>query len=60
MCILLFVYFENMRMKNKDLYNQKNKEQLLEDLKKESFERATLSFYKYIPLDNCSALNTIS
>ena len=45
-----------MRMKNKDLYNQKNKEQLLEDLKKESFERATLSFYKYVPLNNLEEL----
>ena len=43
-------------MKNKDLYNQKNKEQLLEDLKKESFERATLSFYKYASLDNLEEL----
>ena len=35
-------------MKNKDLYNQKNKEQLLEELQKEEFKRITLSFYKYI------------
>ena len=45
-----------MRMKNKDLYNQKNKEQILEDLKKESFERATLSFYKYVALENLEDL----
>ena len=40
-----------MTMKNKYLYNQKNKEYLLEDLKKEPFKRVTLSFYKYIPLN---------
>ena len=39
-------------MKNKDLYNQKNKEALLKDLEKENFKRITLSFYKYIELDN--------
>ena len=40
-----------MIMKSKYLYNQKNKEHLLEDLKKEPFKRVTLSFYKYIPLN---------
>ena len=45
-----------MRMKNKYLYNQKNKEQLLEDLKKESFKRITLSFYKYVALENLEEL----
>jgi len=39
-------------MKNKDLYNQKNKEELLKNLKKEKFKRITLSFYKYIELNN--------
>ena len=43
-------------MKNKDLYNQKNKEQLLEELQKEEFKRITLSFYKYIPLENLEEL----
>ena len=45
-----------MRMKNKDLYNQKNKEQLLEELQKEEFKRITLSFYKYVPLENLEEL----
>ena len=43
-------------MKNKDLYNQKNKEELLEKLNKESFSRVTLSFYKYIKLNNLENL----
>ena len=43
-------------MKNKDLYNQKNKEELLKDLEKENFKRITLSFYKYIELDNLEEL----
>ena len=43
-------------MKNKDLYNQKNKEQLLEDLEEEKFSRITLSFYKYIDLKNLEEL----
>ena len=43
-------------MKNKDLYNQKNKEKLLQDLEKENFKRITLSFYKYIELDNLEEL----
>ena len=45
-----------MRMKNKDLYNQKNKEQLLKDLQKEVFKRITLSFYKYVKLENIEEL----
>ena len=43
-------------MKNKYLYNQKNKEQLLDDLKEEPFTRVTLSFYKYTPLANLKEL----
>ena len=43
-------------MKNKYLYNQKNKEQLLQELEKESFKRVTLSFYKYVPLKNIEQL----
>ena len=43
-------------MKTKYLYNQKNKEQLLEDLKNENFDRVTCSFYKYIHLDNLEEL----
>ena len=43
-------------MKNKDLYNQKNKIQLIEDLKNESFNRVTYSFYKYITIHNLSKL----
>ena len=34
------------------LYNKKNKEQLMDDVSKESFERITLSFYKYVKLKN--------
>ncbi len=43
-------------MKNKYLYNQKNKEQLLNDLENENFERTTCSFYKYVKLDNLNEL----
>ena len=43
-------------MKVKDLYNQKNKQELLSDLKKENFQRITLSFYKYIKLKNLEKL----
>ena len=34
------------------LYNKKNKEQLIKDLNQESEQRITLSFYKYVKLDN--------
>ena len=34
------------------LYNKKNKEQLAKDLKEETFNRITLSFYKYVKLEN--------
>ena len=43
-------------MKKRYLYNKKNKEQLLEDLKKENLKRITLSFYKYVKLNNLSTL----
>ena len=43
-------------MKNKYLYNQKNKDQLLEVIKNESFNRITCSFYKYTPLNNLEDL----
>ncbi len=35
-----------------ELYNKKNKEQLEHDLNKESFNRITFSFYKYVKLKN--------
>ena len=34
------------------LYNKKNKEQLTDDLNNETFDRVTLSFYKYVKLEN--------
>ena len=34
------------------LYNKRNKEQLIEQLINEKFNRITLSFYKYVKLDN--------
>ena len=43
-------------MNNKQLYNQNNKEQNLDLLKREKFERITLSFYKYIKIDNLEQL----
>ena len=33
------------------LYNKKNKEQLIEQLKKENFDRITLSFYRYVNIN---------
>lgn len=43
--------------KNKiSLYNNKNKEQLLEKLSKEEFNRITCSFYKYVKLKNLKEL----
>ena len=39
-------------MKIKDLYNQKNKKELIEILNKENFKRKTISFYKYTKLSN--------
>ena len=43
-------------MKNKNLYNQKNKADLINELNKESFKRITCSFYRYVRLDNLSDL----
>ena len=43
-------------MSKKSLYNKKNKDQLLKDLQKENFNRVTVSFYKYITLDNLDVL----
>ena len=39
-------------MKIKDLYNQENKDQLLERINKEAFNRITCSFYKYVKIKN--------
>ena len=39
-------------MKIKDLYNQENKDQLLERINKEAFNRITCSFYKYVEIKN--------
>ena len=38
------------------LHNKKNKKDLLLDLKNEEFQRVTLSFYKYVSLDNLEFL----
>jgi UPF0176 protein len=40
----------------RSLYNKQNKEQLLNNLENEGFQRITCSFYKYISLDNLPAL----
>ena len=40
----------------KDLYNQKNKDDLIHDLKNETFNRTTISFYKYASLKNLDEL----
>ena len=37
---------------NKNLYNKKNKKQLLDQLENEKFKRITCSFYKYVELSN--------
>ena len=42
-----------------ELYNKKNKEQLVDDLNKESFDRVTLSFYKYVRLQNLIELRDL-
>ncbi len=42
-----------------ELYNKKNKEQLEHDLNKESFKRVTLSFYKYVKLENLTNLRDL-
>ena len=38
------------------LYNKKNKEQLVEQIKKEDFNRLTMSFYRYVSIDNLHEL----
>ena len=43
-------------MNNKLLYNQKNKKDLIKDLENENFKRLTLSFYKYVKLDDLENL----
>ena len=43
-------------MNNKLLYNQKNKNELLKKIKKEKFNRTTLSFYKYVNLNELDNL----
>ena len=34
------------------LYNKKNKEQLIKELKKETLNRLTISFYRYVNINN--------
>jgi len=43
-------------MKKKYLYNQKNKKELIKILENEKFKRTTVSFYKYIELNNLENL----
>ncbi len=45
-----------MKSNKISLYNKKNKEQLLDDLSKEKFNRITCSFYKYVKLNNLKEL----
>ncbi len=42
-----------------ELYNKKNKQQLIEELEKENFKRITLSFYRYIDIKNPNELRNI-
>ena len=39
-----------------ELYNKKNKDQLIHDLSNESFNRITLSFYKYVKLQKSAVI----
>ncbi len=39
-----------------ELYNKKNKAQLIDELNNETFKRVTLSFYKYVKLSNLDEL----
>ena len=41
------------------LYNKKNKEQLIDDLHRETFKRTTLSFYKYVKISKPNDLRDI-
>ena len=43
-------------MEKINLHNKKNKEDLLQDLNNENFSRMTISFYKYIKLNNLETL----
>ena len=43
-------------MKNKYLYNQKNKSELIKDIQSESFKRITCSFYRYVNINNLEKL----
>ena len=43
-------------MGKETLYNKKSKHELEKDLKNETFSRQTLSFYKYIKLDDLDIL----
>ena len=43
-------------MNFKELYNQKNKNELLQKIENETFDRITLSFYKYTKLKNLENL----
>jgi len=43
-------------MNFKDLYNQKNKNDLLHKIENEAFDRITLSFYKYTKLKKLEIL----
>ena len=38
------------------LHNKKNREDLLQDLTQENFKRSTISFYRYVPLNNIQEL----
>jgi len=46
-------------MNFKELYNQKNKKELLKNLDKEDFQRTTISFYKYTKLNKLEELRDI-
>mgnify|MGYP001201883513 FL=1 len=39
-----------------ELFNKKNKKDLVSQLRSESFDRITISFYKYINIDNIEIL----
>ena len=43
-------------MKNKYLYNQKNKNDLIKQINNEPFQRVTCSFYKYVSMDKLKGL----
>ena len=44
---------------NKSLYNKKNKKQLLNDIENEDFQRTTISFYKYVNLNNLNEIRDV-